>query len=168
MIQVTHLTKRYGSRTAVPAEFHLGYALPSAVLGLAQGILTMGAVWLLSVLRGEGLSFAGCMGAVLCGVPTMVFSIGLGVLLGSLLSSKAAPGISSAIISAASLLGGCWMDAALLGEGFETACLLLPWYPAVRMGRAMLQGGGFHPADLAVTCLWALLAHMVCCCRRKN
>lgn len=153
---------------AAPAEFHLGYTLPAVLLGLAQGILTMTAVWLLSLSAGEALPPGGCLAAVFCGIPTMVFCIGLGVFLGTLLSQKAAPGISSAILSAAAFLGGCWMDTALLGAVFETVCTLLPWYPAVRMGRAVLGGGPWLLRDLAAAILWAALAHLAAYGARKN
>ena len=153
---------------AAPSEFHLGYTLPAVLLGLVQGLLTMAAVWVLSLSGGEALSFMGCLAAVFFTIPAMLFCIGLGMLLGTLLSAKAAPGISSAILSAASFLGGCWMDVALLGDGFETVCTLLPWYPAVRMGRAVLGSGTWHLQDLAVTVLWAVLVHLMAYAVRKK
>ena len=146
---------------AVPAEFHWGYALPALFLGILQGILTMTAVWLLSLAGGDALSFAGCMGAVVCTVPSMVFCVGLGILLGKLLSQKAAPGIASAVLSVSSFLGGCWMDVNLMGEVYAKICTLLPWYPAVRTGRWLLGMTEFVPADLAVVCLWAAGIHVL-------
>jgi len=143
---------------AVPAEFHWGYTLPAMVLGVLQGVLTMTVVWLLS-LPGAPLSFAGCMGAVVCTVPSMAFCVGLGILLGKLLSSKAAPGIASAVLSLSSFLGGCWMDIHLLGDVYAKICTVLPWYPAVRLGRWLLGTADFVPADLAVMCLWAAGIH---------
>lgn len=144
---------------AVPAEFHWGYALPAMLLGILQGILTMTAVWLLSLAGGEALSFAGCMGTVVCTVPFMAFCVGLGILLGNLLSQKAAPGIASAVLSLSSFLGGCWMDVNLMGAVFAKICTFLPWYSSVRTGRWMLGMAAFVPADLAVVCLWAVLVH---------
>ena len=148
-------------------EFHLGYALPALFLGLAQGILTMAAAFVLARIRGDALSLADCGVCVLSGVFSLLFCIGLGIFLGSVLSPKAAPGISSVILSAASFLGGCWMDTALLGKGFETVCTLLPWYPSVRMARAVLGAAQWQPADLAVAVFWAALFHLLCL-RRKN
>ena len=148
-------------------EFHLGYALPALLLGLVQGGLTMAAAFVLSCIRGEALSLMGCGAAVVSGVFSLLFCIGLGIFLGSVLSSKAAPGISSVILSAASFLGGCWMDVSLLGEGFEMVCTLLPWYPSVRLARAVLGGGAWYPADLAVAVLWAAVFHLLCL-RRRN
>lgn len=145
---------------AVPAEFHWGYALPAMALGILQGVLTMTALWLLSLTGGEALSFAGCMGAVVCTIPSMAFCVGLGILLGKLLSSKAAPGIASAVLSLSSFLGGCWMDVNLLGDVYAKICTLLPWYPAVRIGRRLLGTADFVPADAAVICLWAAGIHI--------
>ena len=144
---------------AAPAEFHWGYTLPAMALGILQGILTMSAVWLLSLAGGDELSFAGCMGAVVCTIPSMAFCVGLGIFFGKLLSPKAAPGIASAVLSLSSFLGGCWMDVNLLGDVFARICTLLPWYSSVRMGRWMLGMADFVPADLAVVCLWAVFIH---------
>ena len=152
--------------TAYP-EFHLGYVLPALVLGLAQGILTMAAAYVLSLIRGEALSLTGCAAAVGVSMLSLLFCIGLGIFLGSVLSPKAAPGISSVILSAASFLGGCWMDVSLLGKGFETVCTFLPWYPAVRMARAVFDPALRQPADLAVAVFWAVFFHLLCL-RRKN
>lgn len=145
---------------AAPSEFHWGYTLPAMVLGMLQGTLTMTAVWLLSLTGGDALSFAGCMGAVVCTVPSMVFCVGLGILFGRLLSQKAAPGIASAVLSLSSFLGGCWMDVTLLGDVFAGICTVLPWYPAVRIGRWLLGTADFVPADAAVMCLWAAGIHI--------
>ncbi len=149
-------------------DFHLGYTFPGLLLGLVQGFLTMVSLWLLSLLRGESLSFFGCLVSVVAGIPTLLFSIGLGILLGSLLSAKAAPGISSVVISVSSFLGGCWMDIALMGEGFATVCMFLPWYPAVRLGRAILGIDNILTTDIAVCLIWAVLVHGACLLQRKS
>ncbi len=153
---------------ATPVDFHLGYTLPGLLLGLVQGFLTMAATWFLSLLRGEMLSVWGCLGTLLAGIPTLVFSIGLGIFLGSLLSPKAAPGISSVMITLSSFLGGCWMDITLMGYGFAAVCRFLPWYPAVRLGRAILGSGQVQVLDGVICICWAVVLHMVCLLRQKG
>ncbi|MBQ8401863.1 MAG: ABC transporter permease [Clostridia bacterium] len=154
---------------AAPVDFHLGYALPAMVLGIAQGILTMSAAWVLSLPAGDPLSFAGCMGVVVCTLPFMAFCVGLGIVFGKLLSQKAAPGIASAVLSVSSFLGGCWMDVSLFGKGFGTVCTLLPWYPAVRLGRWLTGAGTYNVADSAVLLLWAAGIHLLALvCRSEN
>ncbi len=153
---------------ATALDFHLGYGLPGMLLGLAQGLLTMGSLWLLTLLRGDALSLGGCLVALVCGLPGLIFVIGLGILLGSLLSPKAAPGIASVVITVSSFLGGCWMDITLMGDGFVTVCELLPWYPAVRMGRAVLGLGEFRPVDILVCLGWAVCIHVACLLRTKK
>ncbi len=153
---------------ATALDFHLGYTVPGLLLGLAQGLLTMASLWILTLLRGEALSLLGCLAALVCGIPALIFSIGLGILLGSLLSPKAAPGIASVGITVSSFLGGCWMDISLMGDGFAWVCEALPWYPAVRMGRAVLGLGDFRPVDLLICLGWAMLVHGICLYRAKG
>lgn len=153
---------------AGPMEFHLGYTLPTVLLGLVQSLLTMGVVWIMALADGTPLSLAGCLLAILCALPLMLFCIGFGILLGTLLSVKAAPGVASVVLSAAAFLGGCWMDISLLGDGFAAVCTVLPWFPAVRMGRALLGTGTWLWQDLAVTTAWALLVHLAACLLRRK
>ena len=153
---------------AGPMEFHLGYTLPPVLLGLVQSLLTMGAVWVMALADGTPLSLADCLLVILCTLPLMLFCIGFGILLGTLLSVKAAPGVASAILSAAAFLGGCWMDISLLGDKFAAVCTALPWFPAVRMGRAILGTGTWLWQDLAVTAAWALLVHAAACLLRRK
>jgi ABC-2 type transport system permease protein len=67
-------------------------------------------------------------------LPVLVTCIFLGILFGTIFSDKAAPGISSAFISLAGMLGGCWMPIDTMGN-FEVFCRALPFYPSVYIGR---------------------------------
>ena len=64
----------------------------------------------------------------------LVISVFLGIIFGTILNDKSAPGICSVFISACGILGGCWMPIETMG-GFETICRFLPFYPSVYLGR---------------------------------
>jgi ABC-2 type transport system permease protein len=67
-------------------------------------------------------------------LPILLTNVFLGILFGTIFNDKTAPGICSVFISAAGVLGGCWMPLETMG-GFETLCRCLPFYPSVYLGR---------------------------------
>ena len=86
----------------------------------------------------------------------------MGLLFGAVLSERAAPGISSAVISAASLLGGIWMDVDLMGGVWLDVCRVLPFYHAVRLARsgAALASEGIL-LSLTVVCIYGILLFLL-------
>lgn len=170
------------------SDFILGYVLPCAALGAAQLVITYlaGAAIFLCPdggLEAGKLLFAsktmdytamppaavpvtvaapltGVPLAVLAGLPALLFFLFCGVLLGITLNDRAAPGVSSALITGAGFLGGCWMPLDTMGA-FETVCRCLPFYPAVVLSRAAFAGGaetGEVLLSLLTVLLWALAA----------
>ena len=95
-------------------------------------------------------------------IPAVLFFVACGILLGTILSERAAPGVSSAIISAAGLLGGCWMSLDMMG-GFEKICRFLPFYPAVRISREAFVLSVADGSDLALSLLTVLLWTALVC-----
>lgn len=152
------------------ADFVLGYLLPGMVIAIGQAVICLLASWLLSVAQNEPISLARGVLMVVAELPAMLLFVSLGILFGSLLSEKSAPGIASIVISASGFVSGAWMPVADMGS-FETACRVLPFYPAVCLGRTALQGSaaGFHATgvNLLTICLYAvvILAAAICAFR---
>ena len=67
-------------------------------------------------------------------LPALLFFIFVGIFFGSSMSEKAAPGVSSILISLSGILSGAWMPLENMGK-LEVFATYLPFYPAVRMGR---------------------------------
>ena len=176
------LTRLYHSPMRT-ADFVVGYALPGVILSLLQSLLTylVGVVIALipggrlgakgfeiaAKLVGEQgtleyfvtLPYAGFLWATLTALPVIVFFVACGVLFGSLLNERSAPGVASAVISGAGILSGAWMPLAQMG-GFEDFCRVLPFYPAVTLARSCFAmqtptWAGFWLPLLTVI-LWAL------------
>ena len=119
------------------ADFVLGYTVPFFVVGIVQELACLAFGGLISLITGGGFfSFGAAMLLMLEMLPMLLFCIFLGVFIGSVLNEKAAPGISSVLISAAGILGGAWMPLDAMG-GFETFCRFLPFYPSVYLGRVI-------------------------------
>lgn len=126
------------------ADYVLGYALPCFVVGVVQEFVCLFVGWLLTIIMGGAyFSFGAAMLLAVEMLPMLLSFIFLGILFGSVLNDKAAPGLCSAFICAAGILGGAWMPLDTMG-GLETFCRFLPFYPSVYIGRVIT--GANHTA----------------------
>ncbi len=142
------------------ADFLLGYTVPILVLAFAQGLITMAAAFVVGIFTDVPLDPWGLLLVLPVSVPAALLFVGFGLLFGALFSDKAAPPLSSAIISVSSFLGGMWMDLEHMGGVLVKICDALPFRHAVDAGRkalAMDFGGiGIH---LAAVLAWAAVIY---------
>lgn len=116
-------------------QFVLGYAIPAAVIGVAQAFVCVGTGAILAAIVGaDYFSFGAALLLVLSQLPILLFCVFLGILFGALLSDKSAPGLTSVFITASGILGGAWIPLDTMGN-LETFCRFLPFYPSVTLGR---------------------------------
>lgn len=117
------------------SEFVFGYFFVGLLIGLFQSVFALLLGYLISlVTKAEYLSFVQCLFLILENLPLLVFHLFCGILIGSLFSDKAAPGISSVLISLGGVLSGCWMPLETMGN-LENICMVFPFYPTVYLGR---------------------------------
>ena len=141
------------------ADFALGYLLPGLAIAAGQAAVCLLCAWALGMATGDRISLARGLLQIAALVPSMLMAVSFGVLFGSLLSSRSAPGVSSVLISASGFLSGAWMPLEQMGT-YGKVCRVLPYYPAVRVGRAIM-GGTWESGnwgDLVITAAWAALA----------
>ena len=80
--------------------------------------------------------------------------IGLGMLLGALLTSKQV-GMTYAVVLLPTIFSGTWFELDLFGEGFATVMRAMPFAHALDATRDVMVGGaGF--GDIAVDFYWVL------------
>ena len=131
----TFFLKRLYSSPMKAHQFVLGYALVGVIVGICQTLVCAIAGLVISLLtKGETISFAQLILLGFSQMPILIINVFLGILFGTVLSDKSAPGLCSVFISASGILGGCWMPVETMG-GFETFCRFLPFYPSVYIGR---------------------------------
>lgn len=136
--QSTALLKRLYTSPLKSHEFILGYAILGILVGLVQSILCVLFGLIFSSIAKEAyFSFGSALLLILSQLPILIVFVFLGILFGTILNDKSAPGICSVIISAAGVLGGCWMPLDTMG-GFEDFCNVLPFYPSVVLGRIVV------------------------------
>lgn len=154
------LTRLYIS-PMTDSDFVFGYMIPGFVIAIGQSAICVVCGIVLGIATGTEFNFAGAALSVVYQIPTMLMFVALGILFGILLNNKSAPGVSSIIISGSGFLSGAWMDVASMG-GYETFCRVLPFYPAVCIGRIALNGAGEQYGkwyyNLAVVLAWTVAA----------
>lgn len=156
------LMRLYASpMTAV--NFIAGYYIPLLILALAMCVITFGISFVIAAVQGVSLSIGNMILAIVTLIPSMIMFIGFGLLFGCKFSQNAAPGLCSAIISAASILGGIWMDVEGIGGAIEAVCKVLPFYHSVELARCAVDGnigdsGVSHLVVCAYTVIVTILA----------
>ena len=138
----TSLLKRLYTSPLKASNYILGYAIPGMILGIIQMIICIISGFVISLIcKNDYFSFGSACLLMLTALPNLIICIFLGLLFGTLLNDKSAPGIVSVFISASGILGGCWMPLDVMGN-FETICRFLPFYPSVSLGRMVT--GAMH------------------------
>ncbi len=131
-------------------DFIIGYTLPILPMAIVQSIICH----TVAVMLGLKLS-VNILLAVLLNIPAAIFFIALGLLCGSVFSSKQVGGICGALLTnLTAFLSGAWFDIELVGDTFSKVAHLLPFVHAVKIGRAVLAGSY---ADIFPHIWWVLL-----------
>ncbi len=134
------LTRLYASPLQ-SSDFILGYVLPFVLTGLAQIVITYAASEVLAlIVNGESLPIGNMLLSVPLLLPSIVLFIGIGILFGTFFNAKAAPGLCSAVITGAAILGGIYMDIEAMGSSWKTVCSCFPFYHCVRYARLAMAG----------------------------
>ena len=119
-----------------PIHYIFGYTLPLLPISLAQSAIC----YLLALPLGLKPSL-GILWALLGIIPVSLLFVSLGLLFGSILSSKQAGGICGALLTnLTAWLSGVWFDLDLVGGVFSAVAHALPFVHAVQLERALLSG----------------------------
>lgn len=117
-------------------DFIFGYSLPILPIGVGQCIVCYIAGVVLGLKVDVNTVFA-----VLMILPIALFYISLGLICGSVFTSKQVGGICGALLTNLSAwLSGIWFDVKLVSGWFEGVANALPFLHAVELERAVLSG----------------------------
>ena len=96
--------------------------------------------------------------SVLALLPSIFLFTGLGILFGSAVNEKAAPGLCSIIITATGMIGGIWMDIDGLGGVIQKVANALPFYHGVTLAKSPFRE---NPKDTLVHLTWTIVCAVV-------
>jgi ABC-2 type transport system permease protein len=149
------LTRLYASPMKA-VDFITGYILPLLMIAALQTAITFAASALIGIFTGYSFQLCNVLLCMLMLLPSALLFIAFGLFFGTLLNDKSAPGICSLIITAASILGGIWMDLDSIHGILKTIAVVLPFYHGVEAARMAMQGKySMIGKPLAVICLYA-------------
>lgn len=143
------LLQRLYTTPLTAADFIFGYTLPLLPMALAQSVICYIAAALLGLKININVLYA-----LLLNIPVALFFIALGLICGSVMSSKQVGGVCGALLTNLSAwLSGIWFDVALVGGVFEKIANALPFIHAVELERAAFAG---NFADIFPQLWWVL------------
>lgn len=135
------------------SDYVAGYTLPIMGLGVVQMVICFGTSFIAGLVRGYTFALTDILLSMLLLMPSLMMFIGIGILFGSAVNEKAAPGLCSIIISAAGIIGGIWMDVDSLGGTIKDISSKMPFYHGVKLGR-MPFGDSF--AEMGESLIWTV------------
>lgn len=143
-------------------DFIGGYTLPLVIIAILQIAISFAASMVIGSITDYTFQLSNVVLCILVFLPSVLMFIAFGLFFGTLLNDKAAPGICSIIITAASMLGGVWMDVDSIGGTFQTVCHILPFYQGVKAARMALQGSYTEIGKpLAIIMLYAFAIYLI-------
>lgn len=130
------LLQRLYTTPLTAADFIFGYTLPILPIAAIQSVICYIASFFLGLKWSVTTVYA-----VLLNLPVALFFIALGLICGSVFTSKQVGGICGALLTNLSAwLSGIWFDVAMVGGAFEKIANALPFIHAVEMERAVFNG----------------------------
>lgn len=143
------LLQRLYTTPLTAADFIFGYILPILPIAMGQSIIC----YVVAVFLGLPVTVT-ILYAVLFNLPVSLFFIGVGLLCGSVMSSKQVGGICGALMTnLAAWLSGVWFDLDLVGGVFKKIAYALPFVHAVELEQAVLSG---QYADIFPHLYWVI------------
>ncbi len=156
--RTTALLLRLYASPMTPIEYMAGYTLPVLVLGVVQCVICYAAAFVIGLCKGTTLPVPEMLFSMVLLVPSLLLFVGCGILFGSAVNEKAAPGLCSIIISGVGIIGGVWMDVDGLGGTIKKVAEALPFYHGVKLARLPF-GAGLSGAPVQL--LWTFGSALV-------
>lgn len=158
----TALLMRLYASPMKPADYVIGYTLPVFLLALVQMVICFVAAFVIGLFVDYTFSISAILLSVLALIPSVFLFTGIGILFGSVVNEKAAPGLCSIVITVTGMIGGVWMDIDGLGGAIKKVASVLPFYHGVSLAKAPFQESADKILEhLAWTVICALVIYVL-------
>ena len=131
----TALLLRLYASPMKPVDYIIGYTLPVCLLGLIQILICFTASFIIGICTDYTFAIVDILLSMLALLPSVFLFAGIGILFGSVVGEKAAPGLCSIIITVTGMVGGIWMDIDGIGGVIKKVANLLPFYHGVSLAK---------------------------------
>lgn len=121
-------------------DYIVGYTLPMCILGIIQMVICFAASFIIGLCTDYTFAISDILLSILALIPSLFLFAGLGILFGTVVNEKAAPGLCSIIISATGMVGGIWMDIDGMGGAIKDVASVLPFYHGVSLAKLPFSG----------------------------
>lgn len=154
----TALLLRLYASPMTSADYAIGYTLPVFLLALVQMVICFVASFVISLFVDYTFSIGAILLSILALIPSVFLFTGIGILFGSVVNEKAAPGLCSIIITVTGMVGGIWMDIDGLGGVIKQVASVLPFYHGVTLAKAPFRES---PENTLQHLLWTVICALV-------
>lgn len=158
----TALIMRLHASPMKSVDFIIGYTLSVMILAVLQLMITFLASLVISVILGSCLPIGGTLLSIVALLPSAVMFIAIGMIVGTLVNEKAAPGICSIFITVVGMVGGVWMDVENIKGVILSVSKAMPFFHGVKTARLALAGDFSEMIQpLLITLVWMLGLYLV-------
>lgn len=130
----TSLLIRLGISPMKPIEYILGYMISFIPIVLLQDVI----LFILALILGLPFSI-NIIWTILISIIIAILFLGMGILIGSLVSDKAASGVSSIVVQLVCFTSGMYFPKELLGNVYGKICEFLPFDSALVIIKGILN-----------------------------
>ncbi len=116
-------------------NYILGYSLPLLPLAVVQCVICTLVAFALDLVLSWNILIL-----FLVLLPIQIMSVGLGILLGTILTDKQCAPICSILVNVCAILSGMWFDLDAVGGAVKFIAYLLPYAHAFKAGTCVLNG----------------------------
>ncbi len=154
----TALLLRLYASPMTPADYILGYTLPVCLLAVVQMVICFIAAAVIGLCTGYTFTISSIALSMLALLPSVFLFTGIGILFGSAVNDKAAPGLCSIVITLTGMIGGIWMDIDGLGGVIQKVANALPFYHGVSLAKLPFRE---EPDEIVAHLIWTVVCGLV-------
>lgn len=154
--RTSSLFTRFRTLPIRAADYVIAYAVPFLLIAIGQYAVTYAIAFCF------GLNFTPhVFTSFLLLFPIAVIFVSFGMLMGFTMNSAQMVGIGNGLITVIAIISGAWFPISLVGGAFKTIATIFPFYNAVALSRALLNGTVFEWYRVYILVAYAVIVPVI-------